>query len=310
MYCVALDSKADSEYDDTSTYYEFPSRYLRVFEPLSRGEPVLAVIYEPGPGRRRYVGYARISQPPRSTGTRSNSGQRKWAVDYIDGYQPFPRPVPAQSGGVPLESWLAAIRPDQRGIASRGNAVRRIDIEDAERIVAVAMGEERAGELVYPLPTDVLDPPELARERVERLTRTLELDARFRSTVLQAYDWRCAVSDFSAFGVRPTRLSALLDAAHVKPVALSGSDGVSNGIALTPSLHRLFDQGLFTIEYRDSALRTVVSPRLEPSMIRNAGDTFRLPLVTGLVVRLPIDRQLWPDPGSLRFHNRAVFKAS
>jgi putative restriction endonuclease len=310
MFCVALDSKADSEYDDTSTSYEFPSRYLKIFEPLSHGEPVLAVIYEPGPGRRRYVGYARISQPPRLTGTRSNSGQRKWAVDYVDGYQPFPRPVPALNGGVPLEAWLTAIRPDQRGIASRGNAVRRIEIEDAERIVAIALGEERAGELVYPLPTDVLDPPELARERVERLTRTLERDARFRATVLEAYDWRCAVTGFSAYGVRRARVSALLDAAHVKPVALNGSDHVPNGLALTPTLHRLFDQGLFTIEYRDLSLRTVVSPRLEPSMVRSHDDSFRLPLVTGMIVRPPSSRDMWPDPMVLRFHNRTVFKTN
>jgi putative restriction endonuclease len=96
----------------------------------------------------------------------------------------------------------------------------------------------------------------------------------------------------------------------VKPVAMHGSDAVANGIALTPTLHRLFDQGLYTIEYRDSTLRTLVSPRLEPSMIRSADDSFRLPLVTGLVVRLPANRDMWPDPSVLRFHNKTVFKAS
>jgi putative restriction endonuclease len=77
-------------------------------------------------------------------------------------------------------------------------------------------------------------------ETVERLRRS----ATFRDEVLTAYDRRCALTGFQAiisgtlFGV---------EAAHVHWHSKGGPSRVSNGIALNPTLHKLFDHGAWTL---------------------------------------------------------------
>ena len=67
-------------------------------------------------------------------------------------------------------------------------------------------------------------------------------DANFRKKVLSAYDNRCAV----------TRAQLkLVDAAHILPVpSEESSDHVTNGIALSPTIHRAFDNGLIYVDER------------------------------------------------------------
>lgn len=68
--------------------------------------------------------------------------------------------------------------------------------------------------------------------------------ASFRDEVLAAYDRRCALTGFQAlisgtlFGV---------EAAHVHWHSKGGPSDVSNGIALNPTLHKLFDHGAWTL---------------------------------------------------------------
>lgn len=66
-------------------------------------------------------------------------------------------------------------------------------------------------------------------ENVSRYSR----DANFRKLVLNAYDNRCAV----------TRIQLrLVDAAHILPVSSdNSSDHVTNGMALSPTFHRAYD---------------------------------------------------------------------
>ena len=68
MRALVLDSFAGSNYADSPDSYEFPPQYLTFFEPLTRGEPVVAVIYEPrgdrNEGRMAYVGWATLASAP------------------------------------------------------------------------------------------------------------------------------------------------------------------------------------------------------------------------------------------------------
>jgi hypothetical protein len=85
---------------------------------------------------------------------------------------------------------------------------------------------------------------------------------------------------------------------------------VTNGLALTPTLHRLFDEGLFALIYSARGLETRVSPRLERRMIESPDGRFRLPLEDGLLVALPAAITLRPDPAQIAYHAREVFLGS
>jgi putative restriction endonuclease len=69
-------------------------------------------------------------------------------------------------------------------------------------------------------------------------------DPAFRQAVLRAYEYRCAFSGFRAalegsyFGC---------EAAHVQWHAFDGPDVVANGIALEPTIHKLFDAGAWSL---------------------------------------------------------------
>ena len=69
-------------------------------------------------------------------------------------------------------------------------------------------------------------------------------DPAFRQKILRAYEYRCAATGFCAalggsfFGC---------EAAHVRWVAYDGPDTVENGIALEPTLHKLFDAGAWSL---------------------------------------------------------------
>lgn len=90
----------------------------------------------------------------------------------------------------------------------------------------------------------VLDAPAAVAERPERATAARSRDPRFRDAVLRAYEYRCAFSGFRAalggayFGC---------EAAHVQWHAHEGPDSVSNGIALEPTVHKLFDAGAWSL---------------------------------------------------------------
>lgn len=79
-----------------------------------------------------------------------------------------------------------------------------------------------------------------ARQNVVREVSKLSRDAAFRNNVIHAYKSKCAV----------TRIQLrLLDAAHILPVASKdSSDHVSNGIALSPTIHRAFDNCLIYLD--------------------------------------------------------------
>jgi putative restriction endonuclease len=310
MQFVVLESFVGSEYNDSPLQYEFPPRYLKVFGPLSRGEPVFAVIYEPrgesGAGRMAYVGWATITAPPHRTGRVSRRKEPLWAVDYVGGFNDFAHTAPRKVGGVAIESFIA----HGVGPAQVGNAVRPLPESEAIVIINIGFGGERSADIAYPTS---LPQPQLVvadRQRVERMVTTLERDARFRQSVLKAYEFRCAVSGFMAEGVRPGRITRLIEAAHVRPVAMSGPDDITNGLALTPTLHKMFDEGLFTMAYDGQALRVRTSPRLEDAMIKSPDGSFAIPLRSGLLVRTPPDAGLAPHRDALRYHENHIFRGN
>jgi len=106
------------------------------------------------------------------------------------------------------------------------------DIQTYNLMVKAAKSEEIEQVELEPLNTE----RKLVVSNVKRYSR----NANFRKQVLNAYENRCAI----------TRAQLeLVDAAHILPVAEEGScDHISNGLALSPTMHRAFDNSLIYLD--------------------------------------------------------------
>lgn len=79
----------------------------------------------------------------------------------------------------------------------------------------------------------------------------------FRKAVLEVYGKQCAISGLK---IDPIKQTLLIDACHIVPFAQTTDDTIRNGIALSPTFHRAFDNGLITI---DDDYRLLVHPKLK-----------------------------------------------
>jgi putative restriction endonuclease len=305
---ILLTSKPESPYADTATSYEYPAQYRKYFAPLDAGEPMIAILYEPGDrgrGRMAYVGWAAIAGVPTPSPRRTERGYPLWEVRYVGRAEDFNYPVPLRYLGQPIERWLRDAPASGRAL--RGRSVRALEEADATLILELGRAEPIGA---YPMVGGVeakvaeLEIPERARRVVEALTR----DVRFRRDVMAAYEFTCAVTGLG-IGVLPQgRATRLLDAAHIRPVGDKGVDLVSNGIALTPTVHRLFDEGLVTARWSGDRLEVLRSPMLDPTMIEASERGTKIKIETGAALILPSDRGKWPNPDQIRYHQRRVFK--
>lgn len=308
MRFVLLTSRPDSPYADTPTSYEYPARYRRLFEPLEAGEPMIAIIYEPrsgGRGRMSYVGWAALRGLPVRSPRLTERGQPLWEVHYVDRVQEFPNPVPRDYLGQPVERWLREMAPENRNVLSSGASVRWLEPEEGQLILELGHAGQ-LGVVEYP---DVDAPADLlVAERARRVVEAVTRDARFRRQVMTAYGFRCAITGLKVGSLPEGRATRLLDAAHIRPVGDRGSDAVSNGISLTPTVHRLFDEGLISARWSGGDLELVRSPRLESSMIESPERGTAIRLETGTPLILPADRSSWPSFEQIRYHHSQVFK--
>jgi putative restriction endonuclease len=297
---LILEMREGSGWGDSESHYEFPARYLPRFEEALADGDAVALIYEPRRegGRMAFVAWTRVIERP----TRSADG-RNWIVRFEGGLRSFDRVVPFQIDGLPVEHRLREFPPERRGVALQGKAVRTLSAQNAMEVLALGSAT-RSFETVDTDEMHVAEELQRGRRMVERLDR----DARFRDEVLLAYDFRCALTGLG-LGPRPaSRLHGVIDAAHIRPAARNGPDHVRNGIAMTPTVHRLFDAGLFALRARAGAWVVELSSVLEPSLL-TAGRGTRIHLVDGLRLETPNDVARQPLAEHLEYHLQCVFVA-
>jgi putative restriction endonuclease len=183
-----------------------------------------------------------------------------------------------------------AVRPDQFL-----NYVRNADVlhkygSDAQTMKLL----ERAVEAQEITEQDISG---LAKERqiiIARVSR-YSRDASFRQQVLDAYGHRCAV----------TRAQMkLVDSAHILPVpSKRSSEHITNGIALAPTIHKAFDNGLiflngdYVMQLNEEKVKELTNDNL------NAGLNEMRRVLQGRI-HLPADRQQWPNPQFIEEANR------
>lgn len=286
MPCVVLSVKADENpYGDDHAGYVYPQRYHHHFAPLHAGQQMLALIYEPrrGGGRVSYVAWGLLSSPPEQLSTGGQQGQ--WRVSYDGGLIPLPRTVQQEEDEHVFEQWLRDIPKNLRPISQRGKSVRPLNFEDFYAILAAARA------------TPQVQNQENAPERKRMITERLIRNRGFRLQVLSGYNWRCAVTGWSTTP-EISVATGLLDAAHLKAVSRGGSDSISNGMALTPTVHRLFDAGLISFERTDHLWR--VKRERDFGQLNLEGSGGELRLDDGQPLIMPDDRRFWPTETRFR----------
>jgi len=294
MTKLVLLHRADSIYEDEpDRVYDFPASYLKA---AREGVSDWAVYYEPvKAGARGYFAAAKIAQVIPKPGTLG----RFLALIEPGSYLPFDRAVPRLDGGRPWESALTAADGSPKSGGAQQLAVRRLPEPEFARIVGAGLPvdlearEARRYDQARAEADEGADPFE--RPVIERLLSRPYRDVAFRRKVREAYDFRCAMSGLRLRngGGRPE-----VNAAHIRPVEHKGSDSVRNGLALSGTLHWMFDRGLVSVA---DDLTVLVSRNKVPRDV-----TDRLIVGDGRL-RLPADPRDWPHPNNLRWHRENVF---
>lgn len=300
MTKAVLLHKADSVYDDEPwSHYHFPNRsYLKAMRETV-GDWV--VYYEPAGGgrlrngRQAYFALARVDRIDPDPARSDHSYAR------VSLYQDFINDVPQIGDHGHYESALAN-DDGSTNAGLRQRAVRRISDADFDAIVEAGLGRARS-EVQPELDDEALargwsDQGQAPYERpiIESLLRRPLRDAAFRRVVLDAYDSTCAFTGlrFINGGGR-----AEVDAAHIRPVGDNhrGSDSVRNGLALSKTVHWLFDRGIVAVS---DDLRILESPRGLPPRMRD------LMNADGRI-QVPSRMAQQPHPVNLAYH-REMFE--
>jgi putative restriction endonuclease len=293
MAKLVLLHRADSIYDDEpGSVYDFPRQYLAA---VRDGVGDWVVYYEPvKAGPRGYFAVARISQVVPKPGADGRFLARIAPGSYME----FVAEVPRLVAGQPLEAALTAADGGPKQGGAQQLAVRRLADREFDAIVGLGLpGDlERIEAARYNPAPGLADAPEpFLRPVIERLTSRVYRDIAFRRKVRAAYDDRCAMSGLRLTngGGRPE-----VQAAHIVPVNRQGNDAVGNGLALSGTLHWMFDRGLLSVADDGTIL---VSHNKVP------GDVVDRLLVPDGILRRPVSRRDWPHPRNLRWHRENVF---
>lgn len=290
--------RSDSLYDDSPTErYQFPRQYLGRVEACV-GDWI--IYYEPRKvaGTRGYFAVAKVERVVPDP----KASDMYLALIAPGSYLDFADPVPFSGAAGVVERGVLNTQGQISGRAQA--AVRPLSASDFIRIVALGLKEDEPF-----LPRmDVTAPPfgveeeqapfeyGQARDRVRYLASRATRDRVFRSRVLRVYAKRCAISGLKLIngGGR-----AEVAAAHIRPVHANGPDSVTNGIALSGTVHWMFDRGLIGL-----------SDHLDILISRQANDQEGVRTLVNPDGRAHAPREASerPDPRFLRWHREHVFK--
>ena len=136
--------------------------------------------------------------------------------------------------------------------------------------------------------------PEIRKEGPLYVVEGRRGQAAFRSSVLEAYKRRCAITQ--------ERTMPALEASHIKPYKTSGPNRVSNGILLRADLHQIFDEGYITVR-QDYHIE--VSKRIKAEY-ENGKEYYQF---NGLLLpNLPDNHLERPDKRFIEWHNQHVYR--
>ena len=287
--------REDSRYADVPwEAYQFPHPYL------SRASKLVGdwvIFLEPAKAGKK--GYHAVGQVTQITPDPRIADMYLAMIDpttYLD----FDRSVSFQIDGAYPER---SVLNDLGRVSGRAQAaVRTIPDSDFNRIIAMGLDTQ---EPLLPRVDDALAPNAVQEEqagfvyeedRGKVLTLRTVRDRIFRSKVLKLYGSRCALTGFKFIngGGR-----AEAEAAHIKSVEAKGPDIIQNGLALSGTIHWMFDRGLLGLA---DDRRILLSNHI------NDVDGVRKILNPDGLAWLPEKEAERPDPRFLQWHREHCFK--
>ncbi len=283
MVKAVLVQGSTSKYDDQpGRYYHFPRRYLKRIEQCVDDWVVFFTpVKDTGVSAENRGSYRALAKLGSITPDPNDT--EKFYVSMQSGtYLSFASAVPRTLNGQFIERAMQG----SNGQANTGvalQAVRPISNDTFAEIVSHAWPDEH-----IELPRHDEAPNvqsgfqdqatpfifDVEREVVATLINKKIRDRRFRLAVLHAYEKRCAITgwDFINGGGR-----AEAEAAHIKPVEHDGPDSIDNGLALSGTVHWMFDRGLIGIANDDEIMisRKVNDPERIRTIINPTGKLIR-----------------------------------
>jgi len=290
--------RTDSPYEDhPSERYQFPASYL---SRAARMEGAWVLYYEPTKVKnsRGYYAVAKVEKiVPDPT------MQDMYLVMIESGsYFEFSNPAPFRDASGLLERGLYNELGNVSGRAQA--AVRPISEDDFNRIID--HGLDNTEDLLprFDVQPDNFEVQEKQsdfkfieeRKRLAYTGNRLVRDRLFRKTILKAYDSRCAITGLKLIngGGR-----AEVQAAHIRPVAENGPDAVQNGLALSGTVHWMFDRGLLGVsDSKEIMISRHINDRDSvESLINKSG-----------FLKIPSDERNHPHPVFMEWHRENRFK--
>lgn len=281
--------------DEPERFYRFPPRWMR------NASAVVGnwIIYQE-PRRAGPRGYYAVAKVERIVPDPANEGMFLALIE-PGTFLEFGRDVPFQLDGQAVERGLL----DSDGRLNNGRAIQSIrPISDADfnRIVGLGLVDE--DELLPRAADEALEPDLVQEEQaiwegpIDRTTALVSRKVRncqFRKRVLDVYQCRCALTGMQLIngGGR-----AEAQAAHIMSVEAGGPDVVTNGIALSGTVHWMFDRGLISMsDAGDILLSTKI----------NDIEGVQKLIHSDRRARLPASSQYRPHPRYLEWHRTECF---
>jgi putative restriction endonuclease len=305
---AVFDTKPNSGYDDEIVRrYHFPTQSNYVAAAQSAvGDWIVYREPQRNGGRRAYIAVARVLT------IEADRLRRDHAYAIMGDYLPFDRPVPfAGQGAGYWEAPLRAIESASRvGASLQGKAMRLLSDTDFSAIVAAGLAETLSPQNAIRLGLADVAPNGVAEigtpfdhgldqvRRVEQMLVNRKIrDANFRRHVCEAYDDRCAVTGLRIIngGGRSE-----VQAAHIWSVGDGGPDVIQNGLALSGTVHWLFDRHLIALT---DDYRLLVSHNKVPAELRVL---FERQMDR---IHLPKDERLWPHKTYVEMHRERFMAA-
>ena len=160
------------------------------------------------------------------------------------------------------------------------------------------------------LENDILnEPSEVYKKKLLKLENELQNEGFeeekfirgniFKRQVPVIYQNTCAISGLQINAIFNV---ALIDACHIVPFSNSYDDTITNGISLTPTLHRAFDRGLISI---DDNYCVIISDKFNEN---NIVSKYSIKQFEGKEILLPNDKKYHPNIENLSWHRKNIFK--